>query len=76
MDLRLAIEAGLPFCRAANGVVLSEGPIPLRLLRRVMVGVGCADVATMGRAVGRKGGGCGATAGKTTVCASLMNCRH
>ncbi|KAL4449428.1 hypothetical protein ABPG77_007072 [Micractinium sp. CCAP 211/92] len=35
VDLRRAIEAGLPFCRAANGVVLSEGPIPVQFLRPV-----------------------------------------
>ncbi|KAL4427786.1 hypothetical protein ABPG75_001875 [Micractinium tetrahymenae] len=37
VDLRRAIQAGIPFCRAANGVVLSEGPIPLDCLERVML---------------------------------------
>lgn len=45
MDLAAAIkEGGLQFCRATNGVVLSEGPIPVRYLRRIKVsaGVTCA----------------------------------
>lgn len=35
VDLKGAIEAGIPFCKAANGVVLSEGPIPTRFVHRV-----------------------------------------
>ncbi|EFN60036.1 hypothetical protein CHLNCDRAFT_133253 [Chlorella variabilis] len=35
VDLRGAIQAGIPFCRAANNVVLSEGPIPLQFVRRI-----------------------------------------
>lgn len=37
VDLRGAIQAGIPFCRAANNVVLSEGPIPLQFVRRIRV---------------------------------------
>lgn len=40
VDLKGAIQAGIPFCKAANGVVLSEGPIPTRFVRRIMVSVG------------------------------------
>ena len=35
MDLRGAIQAGISFCRAANGAVLSEGPIPLQFVHRI-----------------------------------------
>lgn len=42
VDLRGAIQAGIPFCRAANGVVLSEGPIPLRFVRRAKASAGAA----------------------------------
>lgn len=38
VDLKRAVEDGIGFCRAANGVVLSEGPIPLRYLSRVRFG--------------------------------------
>lgn len=41
VDLRAAIAAGVPFCRAANGVVLSEGPIPLKFVQRVKVRADC-----------------------------------
>ena len=37
VDLKGAIEAGIRFCKAANGVVLSEGPIPTRFVHRVKV---------------------------------------
>lgn len=42
VDLKGAIQAGIPFCKAANGVVLSEGPIPTRFVRRVKVSAGAA----------------------------------
>jgi hypothetical protein len=35
VDLHAAISAGIEFCRAVNGVVLSEGPIPVEYLKRV-----------------------------------------
>jgi hypothetical protein len=35
VDLWGAIQAGIDFCRAANGVVLSEGPIPLEIVHRI-----------------------------------------
>jgi hypothetical protein len=35
VDLKRAIEDGIGFCRAANNVVLCEGPIPLRYIQRV-----------------------------------------
>ena len=35
VDLRGAIQAGISFCRAANGAVLSEGPIPLQFVHRI-----------------------------------------
>ena len=35
VDLRGAIQAGISFCRAANGAVLSEGPIPLESVHRI-----------------------------------------
>ena len=35
VDLRGAIQAGISFCRAVNGVVLSEGPIPLQFVHRI-----------------------------------------
>ena len=38
VDLAAALGAGVPFCRAANGVVLSEGPVPRRFLERVGLG--------------------------------------
>ena len=39
VDLGAAIrQGGIGFCRAANGVVLSEGPIPTRFLHRRKVG--------------------------------------
>lgn len=37
VDLGAAIKAGIPFCKAANNVILSEGPIPLAFVHRVMV---------------------------------------
>lgn len=43
MDLKGAIEAGIPFCKAANGVVLSEGPIPTRFVHRIKV-TACAPL--------------------------------
>lgn len=38
VDLGAAIGAGIRFCRAANGVVLSEGPVPLQYVHRIKVG--------------------------------------
>lgn len=38
MDLQHAIQDGIPFCRAANNVVLCEGPIPLTYVQRVRLG--------------------------------------
>lgn len=35
VDLERAIRDGIQFCKAANGVVLCEGPIPLRYIQRV-----------------------------------------
>ena len=35
VDLRHAIQDGIKFCKAANNVVLCEGPIPLKYIQRI-----------------------------------------
>ena len=35
LDLPAALAAGHPFFRAANGVLLTEGPLPVNLLRQM-----------------------------------------